>query len=151
MLPAVSGDHCNASASLSDGVIHPSVCRGRPFSECAAASRSCWVWMHRSVPFGKYWRNRPLVFSFLSALPWRLGIAEVELDTGIDRELGVLGHLFALVPRQRRPQIAGRRLTVASSATRMASVFPARLVVGTAPPSGTSVRPRSRSRSGSCP
>jgi hypothetical protein len=32
ILPAVSGGHCNASASLSDGVIHPRVCRGRPLS-----------------------------------------------------------------------------------------------------------------------
>ena len=30
---AVSGDHCNASASLSDGVIHWRVCRGLVLSE----------------------------------------------------------------------------------------------------------------------
>ena len=33
-------------------------------------------------------------------LPRRLRITEVDLDTGIDRELCVLGHLFALIPRQ---------------------------------------------------
>src|ERR687892_272493 len=38
------------------------------------------------------------------ALPWRSGIAEVDLDTVVDREAGVLRHLFALVPGQRLTQ-----------------------------------------------
>ena len=62
------------------------------------------------MPFGKYWRNRPFVFSFVPALPRALRVAEVDLDTGGDRELGVLGHLFALVPRQRLPQMGGEAL-----------------------------------------
>ena len=31
----------------------------------ATASRSSWVCLLRSVPLGKYWRSRPLVFSLL--------------------------------------------------------------------------------------
>jgi hypothetical protein len=41
-------------ASASDGFIQPSVCRGRPFSSRATASRWAWSWTERSVPFGKY-------------------------------------------------------------------------------------------------
>ena len=63
-----------------------------------------------SVPFGKYWRSSPFVFSFDPALPRRFGVAEVDLDAGIDRELGVLGHLFALIPRQRLPEMVREAL-----------------------------------------
>ena len=35
-----------------------------------------------------------------SPLPRRLGVAEEHLDSGVDTELGVLGHLFALSPGQ---------------------------------------------------
>ncbi len=60
-----SRGNCSASASFSDGVIHSRVCRGRPLKEWAEASRSAWVWMERSAPFGKYWRSSPLVVSLL--------------------------------------------------------------------------------------
>jgi len=40
---AISGGDCNASASLSDGVNQPRVCRGLPLSWWAARSRSAWV------------------------------------------------------------------------------------------------------------
>ncbi len=49
----------------SAGVCQPSVLRGRLLSAAATASSSvavCWL---RSVPLGKYWRSRPLVFSFV--------------------------------------------------------------------------------------
>lgn len=52
----------SASSSASAGVLHPRVRRGRPLRAAATASSSsgpCWL---RSVPFGKYWRKRPLVF-----------------------------------------------------------------------------------------
>src|SRR5664279_1828245 len=47
------------AASASDGVIQPRVCRGRPFSSAAMASRVAWVKGARSMPFGRYWRRRP--------------------------------------------------------------------------------------------
>jgi hypothetical protein len=39
---AVSGGQGNASASASEGVLKPKVCRGRPFSSAAIASRATW-------------------------------------------------------------------------------------------------------------
>ena len=48
-----------------------------------------------SVPLGKYWRSSPLVF-VRASLPWRFRIAEVDLHSGVDAELGVLGHFFAV-------------------------------------------------------
>jgi len=49
----ISGGHCNASASLSDGVIPPRVCRGRVFSEQAVSSRSCWGELGHVGAFGE--------------------------------------------------------------------------------------------------
>ncbi len=37
-------------------------------------------------------------------------VTEVDLDPGVDGELGVLGHLFALIPGQRLPQVFGETL-----------------------------------------
>ena len=39
------------------------VCRGRPFSSAATASRCAAECEERSVPFGKYWLSRPFAFS----------------------------------------------------------------------------------------
>ena len=43
---------------------NPSVWRGRPFSSAAISSSSTWLRAARSLPFGRYWRSSPLVFSF---------------------------------------------------------------------------------------
>lgn len=51
------------SSSASPGVFHPSVLRGRQFSALATASSSRSEYRLMSVPFGKYCRRRPLVFS----------------------------------------------------------------------------------------
>jgi hypothetical protein len=45
-----------------------------------------------------------------SALPRGFGVAEVDLDSGVDSELGVFGHLFALVPGQRLPEMIRKPL-----------------------------------------
>src|SRR5664279_2148026 len=55
----------NNSAKASAGFFHPSVLRGRSLSSSATLSRSAWVCNDRSVPFGKYCRNKPLVFSLV--------------------------------------------------------------------------------------
>nr|KEP23651.1 hypothetical protein DA06_06330 [Georgenia sp. SUBG003] len=39
------------------------VMRGRPLRRAATSSRRSGPWTDRSVPLGKYWRSRPLVFS----------------------------------------------------------------------------------------
>src|ERR1035437_3465050 len=54
---------CFVSASA--GVFQPSVFRGRAFNVAAIAARSSVVCLERSVPFGKYWRSRPFVFSLV--------------------------------------------------------------------------------------
>lgn len=40
--------------NASEGVIHPSVCRGRPLSSAAIASNCFWLYTAKSVPLGKY-------------------------------------------------------------------------------------------------
>ena len=42
----------------------PRVLRGRSLRLAAIRARSPASWTARSVPFGRYWRRRPLVFSF---------------------------------------------------------------------------------------
>src|SRR5690606_20551696 len=63
--PAVAGAPARASASVAAGVCQPSVLRGRVFNSSATAASSSASWRRRSVPFGKYWRSSPLVFSLL--------------------------------------------------------------------------------------
>ena len=46
------------------GVIQPSVLRGRSLSSVATSRSRPGECTDRSVPLGKYWRSRPLVFSF---------------------------------------------------------------------------------------
>ena len=46
-----------------------------------------------------------------SPLPRRFGVAEVDLDAGSDRELGMLGHLLALIPCQRLPEMIREALS----------------------------------------
>ena len=56
---------CSASSSISAGVFHPSVLRGRALSVAATAARSSAPCTLRSVPFGKNCRSSPFVFSFV--------------------------------------------------------------------------------------
>ena len=63
--PVVEGDLRNTSKA-SAGVRHPSAWRGRVLSVNATAFNSSAVSPLRSVPFGKYCRNRPFVFSFVA-------------------------------------------------------------------------------------
>jgi hypothetical protein len=69
--------------------------------------------MSREVSaFRKVLAQQPLVFSFVPrchGLRWAVGIAEVDLESGIDAQLGVLGHLLAAVPGQRPAELIGQR------------------------------------------
>src|SRR5215210_5356158 len=60
----VSVDRRNPS-SASAGVFQPRVLRGLLLRAIATAARSSALCTLRSVPFGKYWRSSPLVFSFV--------------------------------------------------------------------------------------
>ena len=44
-----------------------------------------------------------------ASLPGAVRVAEVDLEAGVDAELSVLGHLGALVPGQRAPELVGQR------------------------------------------
>ena len=55
----------SAPSSASAGVLQPRVFRGRALRAAATAARSSALCALRSVPFGKYWRSSPLVFSFV--------------------------------------------------------------------------------------
>jgi putative transposase len=52
-----------AASKASAGVCQPSVFRGRALSEAATAANSSGPWSLKSVPFGKYCRSKPFVFS----------------------------------------------------------------------------------------
>jgi hypothetical protein len=62
------------------------------------------------VPLGKYWRSSPLVFSLVPRCQGLCGSQQVDRQAGIDAQLGVLGHLGALVPGQRPAQLLGQCL-----------------------------------------
>ncbi len=62
--PVVCTDS-NCSANTSAGAFHPSTFRGRLFNVYATAASSSALHRDRSVPFGKYWRSNPFVFSFV--------------------------------------------------------------------------------------
>ena len=53
------------ASRASAGVFQPSVLRGRALRAIATAAMSSSSWALRSVPFGKYWRSSPLVFSLV--------------------------------------------------------------------------------------
>jgi len=55
----------------------------------------------RSVPLGKYWRSRPLLFSFDPRCQGEAGSGEEDGDPGDRREFVVAAHLAALIPGQR--------------------------------------------------
>ena len=54
----------------------------------------------RSVPLGKYWRSKPLVFSFVPRCHGLRGSQKNTCSPSVDTQLSVLGHLRALVPGQ---------------------------------------------------
>src|SRR3954465_10665282 len=51
--------------------------------------------------------QQPVGVLVRAALPGAVGIAEVDLKTGVDPELGVLGHFRSLIPGQRSSQLFG--------------------------------------------
>jgi len=61
------------SPSTSAGVLQPRVFLGREFRAAATAARSDAPCRARSVPFGKYWRSRPLVFSLVARCQGQCG------------------------------------------------------------------------------
>lgn len=58
------------------------------------AFNSHWVSSDKSVPLGKYWCNKPLVFSLVPALPQAMRIGKERLDRQPLGQPLALGHLF---------------------------------------------------------
>src|SRR5690625_2007699 len=52
-------------AMTSSGVCQSRALRGRPLRSLAISLSCVWLSVDRSVPFGRNWRNKPLVFSLL--------------------------------------------------------------------------------------
>src|SRR5277367_1771430 len=57
--------HRRYGFKASAGVFHRRALRGLELRVIATAARSSALCALRSVPFGKYWRSRPLVFSLV--------------------------------------------------------------------------------------
>src|SRR3954447_7700776 len=52
--------------------------------------------------------QQPIGVLIRAALPGAVGIAEVDLKTGVDPQASVLAHLRPLIPGQRLPQLLGQ-------------------------------------------
>ena len=52
--------------------------------------------------------EQPIGVLVAATLPRATRITKGHLDAGIDREPGVLGHLLALIPGQRPPELLGQ-------------------------------------------
>ena len=112
------------------------------------ASSSRWVHWERSMTWGGIggavrWCSR------CCRAARALRVAEVDLHAGVDRELDVFGHLFALVPGDRTAQLGGQRHDPFGhrGADRGARD---RWGASTRSHNGCDARPTSRSRSSSC-
>src|SRR5260370_18762402 len=53
--------------------------------------------------------EQPVGVLVAAALPGAVGVAEVDVDAGVDPQLCMLGHLRALIPGQRPAQLLGQR------------------------------------------
>jgi hypothetical protein len=101
-------------ASASGGFIQPGVCRGRPLRWRATLPRARWSWTERSVPFGKYCRSSPLVFSLLARCQGCAGRRSSPerrhqgAVAGPDREPALRPASRALAPGKRCERDAGR-------------------------------------------
>lgn len=75
---SIAGEVSLARCSM--GLCQPRISRGLRLSSAATLVRCSGLWTPKSVPFGKYWRSRPLVFSFD---PRCQGLAGSQKYTGI--------------------------------------------------------------------
>ena len=76
----------------------------RELTDCLRTGRAYLRPKTKRAPSGK----GKIVGVFVgSSPPRRLGVTEVEVDSGINGELGVLGHLSALIPGKGLPEMFG--------------------------------------------
>ena len=82
----VAIEHKRDRQGLPRDVFQPRVLRGRLLRAAATASRSSRECLDRRCLCGKYWRSRPLVFSFVPRIP---GAVRVRRSRSADRSIGV--------------------------------------------------------------
>ena len=90
-----------ASISLlmrSDGRCQPSVFRGRSLISAATSASRSALWMERSVPFGKYCRSSPFIFSLEPRSHGEWAWQKEYWRSGHIRDEALRGQFFALVP-----------------------------------------------------
>ena len=135
LAPAGQAATLRYSVSTSAGVLHPRVLRGRPFDAAATAASSSALWRARSVRSGEILAQQPVGVLVGGALPWAAGITEIDLQTAVEPELDVLGHLDPLVQVKDRRSCSGRVLIVSAIALRTAPA-PAPVIGGPVPTLG---------------
>ena len=89
------------SASFSDGFMNPKVARGRSLRLPSDASEVPGIKDREVGAAGHVLAQQTVGVLVGAALPWAVGIAEVNLDAGVDREVHVSVHLLSLVPGDR--------------------------------------------------
>ena len=106
---ALSEQESRYSSRASAGVFQPSVLRGRLLRAAATAARSSGVWRAEVGALGEVLAQQAVGVLVGAALPGAVRVGEVDGEAGVDAQLGVLGHLGALVPGQRPAQLLGQR------------------------------------------
>src|SRR3954454_12351302 len=123
--PVVATPACcidrRSSLSASAGVLHSRVFRGRLFKAPATAARSSGVHRLRSVPLGKYWRSRPLVFSFVPRCQGLLGSQKYTSRSALSLRSAWRASSLPRSQVSERRSSAGSVVMVAAIASRTAS------------------------------
>ena len=94
----MSEGHCNSWAILSDGVMSPRVLSRSCVERVGGLVEIILAVSGEVGAFREVLAYQPVGVLVRSSLPRRFRVTEIQLDTGINSELGVLSHLFALIP-----------------------------------------------------
>jgi hypothetical protein len=106
---AVSTGQRNASASTSEGVLKPRLSRATVELGGDRIQRSLVDLAEVGAP-GQVLAEQAVGVLVGAPLPGAAWVAEVDLDTGVDGELLVFGHLAAVIPGQRVSHLLGQPL-----------------------------------------
>src|SRR3712207_6071484 len=99
---------CSEELVQSLGRCSPAQGLSRPAVEGDRHSGEVLGAVHAEV--GALWKvlpQQPVGVLVRATLPGAVGIAEVDLKTGVDPQAGVLGHFRSLIPGQRSSQLFG--------------------------------------------
>ena len=113
----------SAVASRAAGVFQPRVLRGRSLSSAATAASRSGPCTRRSLPLGKYWRSRPLVFSLVGRCQGECGS---QKNTGMPSAAAIWSCSAISLPWSQvsdRRSCAGKIARAATSASRTVSAL----------------------------